>query len=225
MISPKRQEIPSYSHLIISYIHTLTKAAQPEHLKPGSLKVLDNQLEYPGASNTHRDAWTLLNSQFWHVDTSNAIDIIRPQRRRDNGLCVCWGKGKCGEWWSLGFGSCFQEPVTIYITVHLLFIAYCQCPAIETRLDSRADENDLLLPPVTLENLCDSAVLCIWGIVAENPIQGTLLDSKSFKILNFELPPGPRQVEMEVSHIEEIQQCVCNHCNEPHRHWFERSAC
>ena len=52
-------------------MHTLMKAAQPEHLKPGSLKVFDNQLEYPGASNTHRDAWTWLNSQFWHVDTSN----------------------------------------------------------------------------------------------------------------------------------------------------------
>ena len=42
----------------ISYTHTLTKATQPEPLKPGSFKVLDNQLEYPGASNAHRDAWT-----------------------------------------------------------------------------------------------------------------------------------------------------------------------
>ena len=40
--------------------------------------------------------------------------------------------------------------VTIYPTVHMLFIAYCQCPAIETRLEQ---ESGLSLPPVTLESL------------------------------------------------------------------------
>ena len=64
MMSPngKYLHIRTSVHLSISYTHTFTKAAQPEPLKSGSFKILDNELEHPGASNTHRDAWTWLNS-------------------------------------------------------------------------------------------------------------------------------------------------------------------